>query len=172
MSVAPIPESPPADPPQRLLITTRVELEASLLLLIGRARRQLRFAAADLSVMALADVRPAAALRAVLLAHPGNRIHVLVDDMSWLDTRAPRLRALQRDFSHALLIRCADVQDPVGHDVVALGDESDALRLQPTIGILGEVWYHHAPFAQPLVHEFDRRWEHASHNQPAQPLGL
>lgn len=172
MNVAPTPESPPSDRPQRLLITSRGELEASLLLLIGRARRQLRFAAADLSVLALADVRPAAALREVLLAHPGNRIHVLVDDMAWLDTRAPRLRALQRDFSHALLIRSADAQDPVGHDVVALGDSIDALRLQPTIGIVGEMWCHHAPFAQPLISEFDRRWEHASHNRPAQPLGL
>lgn len=160
------------DPPQRALITSRAELEVALLLLIGRARRQLRFAAADLSVLALAEVRPAEALRGVLLAHPSNRIHLLVDDMTWLDTRAPRLRALQRSFSHALLIRRADAQDPVGQDVVAIGDEFDALRLQPTIGIVGELWCRNSPFAQPLLAEFDRRWEHASHNQPAQPLGL
>jgi hypothetical protein len=165
-------QDPTPDPPQRLLISSRAELEAAVSLLIGRARRQLRFAAADLSVLALADVRPVAALRAVLLAHPGNRVHLLVDDMGWLDTRAPRLRALQRDFSHALLIRCADPQDPVGQDIVGLGDEIDALRLQPTVGIVGEMWCHHGPFAQPLISEFDRRWEHASHNLPSQPLGL
>lgn len=163
---------PRFDPPQRALITSRAELEAALLLLIGRTRRQLRVAAADLSVLALAELGPAAALRQVLLAHPNNRIQLLVDDMSWLDTRAPRLRALQRAFSHALLIRCADAQDPVGQDVVAIGDELDALRLQPTVGILGELWCRNSPFAQPLIAEFDRRWEHASHNQPSQPLGL
>lgn len=166
-----MPQSP-HDPPQRLLIGSRADLEAALLHLIGRARRQLRFAAADLSVLALAEMRPVAAIRAVLLAHPSNRVQFLVDDMVWLDTRAPRLRALQREFSHALLIRCADSQDPVGHDVVGIGDDLDALRLQPTIGILGEMWCHHSPFAQPLIAEFDRRWEHASHNQPSQPLGL
>jgi hypothetical protein len=162
----------PIDPPQRLLIGSRAELVAALLLLIGRARRQLRFAASDLSVLALADVQPVAALREVLLSHAHSGIHLLVDDMTWLDTRAPRLRSLQRDFAHALLIRCADPQDPVGHDVVAIGDDRDALRLQPTVGILGELWCHHAPFARPLLAEFDRRWEHASHNQPSQPLGL
>jgi hypothetical protein len=162
----------PLDPPQRLMIGSRAELEAALLLLLARARRQLRLAAADLSVLALGDLQPVAAMRDVLLADRGNRIHLLVDDMSWLDTRAPRLRSLQRDFSHALLIRCADAQDPVGHDVVAIGDDVDALRLQPTIGILGEMWCHHGPFAQPLIAAFDRRWEHASHNQPSQPLGL
>ena len=162
----------PLDPPQRLMIGSRAELEAALLLLLGRARRQLRLAAADLSVLALGDLQPVAAMRGVLLADRGNRIHLLVDDMSWLDTRAPRLRSLQRDFSHALLIRCADAQDPVGHDVVAIGDDVDALRLQPTIGILGEMWCRHGPFAQPLITTFDRRWEHASHNQPSQPLGL
>ena len=165
-------QEPPSDPPQRLLIGSRAELEAALLLLIGRTRRQLRIAAADLSVLALSNVQPTTAMRAVLLAHPSNRIHLLVDDKTWLDTRAPRLRSLQRDFSHALLIRCADPQDPVGHDVVAIGDDLDALRLQPTVGILGELWCHHGPFAQPLLTEFNRRWEHASHNQPSQPLGL
>lgn len=160
------------DPPQRLLIGSRAELEAALLLLIGRARRQLRIASADMSVLALGNLQPVDAMRAVLLAHPGNRIQLLVDDMAWLDARAPRLRSLQRDFSHALLIRCADTQDPVGHDVVAIGDDLDALRLQPTVGVLGEMWCHHSPFVQPLRAEFDRRWEHASHNQPSQPLGL
>ena len=162
----------PSDPPRRLLIDSRAGLEAALLLLIGRVRRQLRMAAADLSVLPLGSVHAVTAMRAVLLAHPRNRIHLLVDDMTWLDTRAPRLRGLQRDFSHALLIRCADSQDPVGHDVVAVGDDLDALRLQPTVGVLGELWCHHGPFAQPLLTEFDRRWEHASHNQPSQPLGL
>ena len=165
-------QDPTLDPPQRLLIGSRAELESALLLLIGRARRQLRIAAADLSVLSLGELQPVAAMRAVLLANPANRIRLLVDDMAWLDTRAPRLRGLQRDFSHALLIRRADPQDPVGHDVVAIGDDRDALRLQPTVGVLGEVWCHHSPFAQPLLAEFDRRWEHASHNQPSQPLGL
>jgi len=162
----------PFDPPQRLLIESRAELETALLLLIGRVRRRLRIASADLSVLALGNLQPVTAMRTLLLAETGNRIQLLVDDMGWLDTRAPRLRSLQRDFPHALLIRCADPQDPVGHDAVAVGDDLDALRLQPTIGILGEMWCHHGPFAQPLVAEFDRRWEHASHNQPSQPLGL
>jgi len=165
-------QEPPSDPPQRLLISSRADLEAALLLLIGRTRRQLRMAAADLSVLALGDLRPVTAMRDVLVVHPSNRIHLLVDDMVWLDTRAPRLRSLQRDFSHALLIRCADAQDPVGHDVVAIGDDLDALRLQPTAAVLGEMWCHHGSFAQPLITEFDRRWEHATHNQPSQPLGL
>jgi len=164
-------EAPP-DPPQRVPIGSRAELQAALLLLIGRTRRQLRMAAADLSVLALGDVQPVAAMRGLLLGHPGSRIRLLVDDMSWLDTRAPRLRSLQRDFSHALLIRCADFQDPVGQDVVAIGDDLDALRLQPTVGILGELWCHHGPFAQPLISEFDHRWQRALHDQPAQPLGL
>lgn len=165
-------QEPPSDPPQRLLIGSRAELEAALLLLIGRTRRQLRIAAADLSALALGDVQPVTAMRAALLADASNRIHLLVDDMAWLDTHAPRLRNLQRDFSHALLIRCADPQDPVGHDVVAIGDDRDALRLQPTVGILGELRCQHGPFARPLITEFDRRWERASHNEPSQPLGL
>ncbi len=164
--------NPSPDPPQRVKFDSRVELDAAVLRLIGRARHVLRCAASDLSVLSLDSVQPVAALRELLLAHPENRVRLLVDDTTWLDSRAPRLRNLQRDFSHSLLIRRADPQDPVGQDVVAIGDDLDALRLQPTIGILGELWCHNSPFAQPLIAEFDRRWEHASHNQPAKPLGL
>lgn len=164
--------NPSADPPQRALISSRAELQAALLLLIGRARRELRCAAADMSVFALDAVEPVGAMRHLLLAHSENRIRLLVDDSTWLDSRAPRLRNLQRDFPHALLMRRADSQDPVGQDMVALGDELDALRLQPAIGTVGELWCHNNPFAQPLLAAFDRRWEHASHNLPVSPLGL
>ncbi len=165
-------DEPAIDPPQRRVISSRAELAEALLHLIGRARRQLRFAAADLSVFELSGVQATASMRRLLVAQRTGRVLLLVDDMSWLDSRAPRLRALQRDFPHALLIRKADSQDAVGHDVVAIGDATDALRLQPTLGTLGELWCNNGPFAQPLLSEFDRRWERASHNQAAQPLGL
>jgi hypothetical protein len=160
------------DPPQRFLISSRAELRAALLQLLGRAQRRLRLAASDLSVFALDHVDPIAALRRHLLERADNRIQLLVDDIAWLDGRAPRLRNLQRDFSHALLIRCTDAQDAIGEDIVAIGDDRDVLLLQPSIGTLGELWCENKPFAQPLVAAFDRRWEHASHNLAAKPLGL
>jgi hypothetical protein len=165
-------DEPGIDPPQRRMITSRAELAEALLHLIGRARRELRFAAADLSVFELSGVQATASLRKLLVTQRTGWIHLLVDDMRWLDSRAPRLRALQRDFPHALLIRQTDPQDAVGEDVVAIGDAADALRLQPTLGTLGELWCNNGPFVQPLLSEFDRRWERASHNQAAQPLGL
>jgi len=163
---------PVADPPPQLSIGSRAELEAALLLLIGRVRLQLRIASTDMSVLALGDLRMVDAMRSVLVSHPNSRVHLLVDDMAWLDTRAPRLRSLQRSFSHSLLIRRSDRQDPVGHDVVAIGDDRDALRLQPTIGIRGELRCDSGTVARPLISEFDRRWERAAHNLPSQPLGL
>jgi hypothetical protein len=165
-------DEPAIDPPQRRMISSRAELADALLHLIGRARRALRFAAADLSVFELSGVQATASLRKLLVTQRTGWIHLLVDDMRWLDSRAPRLRALQRDFPHALLIRQTDPQDAVGEDVVAIGDAADALRLQPTLGTLGELWCNNGPFVQPLLSEFDRRWERASHNQAAQPLGL
>lgn len=165
-------QTPTPDPPQRLLFTSRTELDAALLQLIVRARRTLRLAAADLSVLAVDGIKPVAALRQFLLAHADNRVRLLVDDTTWLDSRAPRLRQLQRDFSHAVLFRRTDAQDQVGDDVVALGDELDALLLQPVIGVVGELRCHSTPFVQPVLATFDRRWEHASHNLPAAPLGL
>ena len=160
------------DPPKRVPFDTRADMHSALLLLLGRAQRTLRLAASDLSVFALDSVQPIAAMREMLLAHVENRIRLLVDDTTWLDTQAPRLRSLQTDFSHSLLVRRADTQDPVETEVVALGDDLDALQLKPTIGIVGELWCRNRPYAQPLIAAFDRRWEHAAHNLPARPLGL
>lgn len=161
------PGSAPVQP-----IGSRPELAAALLALAGRARRELRFAAADLSVLALDALPLVEALRRMLLAGQRNTVRLLADDIGWLDTGAPRLRALQRAFPHALLIRCTDPQDPVGHDVLALGDDADALRLLPATGVGGELRCGDAHFVRPLREEFDRRWEHATHNQPVKPLGL
>lgn len=165
-------EEPSANSPQRTLIGSRAELASALLALIGRARQQLRLAAANLSDFALGDAQPADVLRKLLVADRNLRIRLLVDDMSWLDSSAPRLRSLQRTFPHALLIRRAHAQDPVGRDTVAIGDARDALRLLPSVGIRGELWCENGPFARPLIAAFERRWERASHDQPSQPLGL
>ena len=159
-------------PAPREPVGSRAQLAAALLALIGRARHELRFAAADLSILALDQPPLVEALRRMLLARPRNTVRLLVDDMRWLDSGAPRLRALQRTFPHALLLRCAGVQDPVGPEVVALGDDGDALRLLPTAALRGELRCGDPAFARPLRADFDRRWEHASHDQPVKPLGL
>lgn len=161
-----------SDTPQRVLIESRVDLRASVLLLILRARRELRLAATDLALFSLADQEVCAGLRTMLLANRSCRVRLLVDDLTWLETRAARLRALQREFSHALLIRRADPEDPVGEERIAIGDATDALRLRPTMSLNGELWCNNAPFVQPLAATFERCWQHAAHNVAVVPLGL
>lgn len=163
---------PDRDPPQRGLIESQADLGTALLLLATRARHQLRIESADLSVFALGDPDLCAALRALLLGASGSRVLLLADDLQWIDTRAPRLRALQRQFSHALLLRHANRDDPVADSMVVIGDDVDAIRLRPGPAVNGDLWCNNAPFVQPLAAAFDRRWQHAVHNQPVVPLGL
>lgn len=170
-TIAPAEETVPAAPQQRQ-ITTGAELKECLLLLLDRAQQQVCAAASDLSVFELAGIDAVSALRRLLKSSRLACVHLLVDDMRWLDTRAPRLRALQSDYPHALLIRCADFHDGVGEDRFVLGDRRDGLRLQPTLGTLGEMWSNNGPFLQTLRSGFERRWERATHDQAAKPLGL
>jgi hypothetical protein len=168
--------APAAEPgqesPLKRLITTRAEMKACLQLLLDRAQKEIRAAASDLSVFELSGIDAVSSLRRLLKSSRLARVHLLVDDMRWLDTRAPRLRALQRDYPHALLMRRADFHDRVGEDMFVLGDRRDGLRLQSTLGTLGEMWSHHGPNLQALLSGFDRRWERATHDQAAKPLGL
>jgi len=153
-------------------ITSRAELKAGVQLLLERAQKQVRAAASDLSVFELGSIDSVSAMRRLLKSSRLARVHLMVDDMRWLDTLAPRLRALQRDYPHALLIRRADFHDRVGEDMFMVGDGRDGLRLQSTLGTLGEMWSNDGPALQALVSAFERRWERATHDQAAKPLGL
>jgi hypothetical protein len=108
----------------------------------------------------------------LLLHDRSARIRMLVDDAAWLEHRAARLRLLQRRFPHALELRVASEEDPVGDDACIVVDDHASLELRATQSTSGSLWLHHKPHAQPLMAAFDRRWDAAGHNLPASPLGL
>lgn len=158
--------------PQRVLITSRAELHQAVGVAVRIARRTLRCMHRDLSVFDLSSIDATEAISHLLLADRNARVRMLADDPAWLDTRAARLRLLQRRFPHALELRVASQDDPVGDDAQVLADEHATLDLRPTPTARGDLWLHNKPHAQPRIAAFDRRWEAASHNLPISPLGL
>jgi hypothetical protein len=158
--------------PQRVLITSREELHQAVAVALRVARRTLRVLHRDLSVFELSSIDATEALTRLLLADRMARVRMLADDAAWLDTRAARLRLLQQRFPHALELRVASVDDPVGDDAQLLGDDHTTLDLRPTPTARGDLWLHNKPHAQPRIAAFDRRWDAASHNLPVSPLGL
>lgn len=161
-----------ADVPVRMLIGSRAELDAAVLMVLGAARRTIRCAAADLSPFGLQTRAAVELLRSLLIANRMHAVQLLVDDAAWIEAQAPRLKLLQRDFPHALQIRVADREDAVGSDRLILGDDCQALQLRDAPVAHGEVWLHHRSYAQPLLAAFVRRWDRAAHNVAVVPLGL
>jgi hypothetical protein len=163
----------PADPtPQRVLISSRGELHEAVRVAVVSGHRMVRALHRDLSVFDLSSIAATESLRQLLLGDRSARIRLLVDDAAWLETRAARLRLLQRRFAHALELRIASDEDPVGEDACVLVDDHAAIELRATRSTSGSLWLHHKPHAQPLIAAFDRRWNAAGHNLPASPLGL
>lgn len=158
--------------PQRVLIESRRDLLDAVDVALRVGQRSLKFLDRDLSVFDLSSIAATEALHRLLLAHCNARVRMLVDDPTWLDSRAARLRRLQREFPHALEMRVASPDDPVGDDTAVLADDHAALQLRPTPVARGDLWLHNKPHAQPLVSAFDRRWEAGAHNLPVTPLGL
>lgn len=167
---APSPSPGPA--PQRLVIAARVELATLLPTLIATAQRDVRVMAHDLTVFDLGARAAVAAIETVLLRHRQARVRLLADDPRWFEAGAPRLKRLHRSFAHALQLRLAADEDPVGDDAVVLVDGGTLLRLERTAGGIGEIWIGAAPRAQPLLAAFERRWEAAAHDLGVSPLGL
>lgn len=163
----------PDDPaPQRALITSREDLHDAIRTVIRRGRLTLRFLHRDLSPFALSSIDASEELSRLLRGARNARVRMLVDDPAWLETAAPRLRMLQRRFPHALELRVASTDDPVGDDACVLADDHIVLELTPSRTARGDLWVNHKPHAQPLVASFDRRWEAGTHNLPVRPLGL
>jgi len=158
--------------PQRVLIDSREELHEALRIALRSGRRTVRALHRDLSAFDLSSIDSTESLRQLLLGDRSARIRLLVDDAAWLETRAARLRLLQRRFPHALELRVASDEDRVGDDACVLVDDHATLELRATRATSGALWLHHEPYAQPLIAAFDRRWNAAGHNLPASPLGL
>jgi hypothetical protein len=165
-------EQPEEQAPKRTLITSRAETQAALLQAIGVATRRVLCIHFDLSIFDLSRTEVVDLLAKFLLAHRSARARLLVDDATWLDTRAARLRALQQRFPLALEMRVASLDDPVGDDAALIVDDTTVLDMKPTAQARGDLWLNNKPHAQPLVAAFDRRWEGAGHNLPVVPLGL
>jgi hypothetical protein len=158
--------------PQRVLITSREELRQAVEVAIRTSRRTLRILHRDLTVFDLSSVDATEGLRRLLLGSRGARVRLLVDDPHWLEAGAARLRLLQQRFPHALEMRAASPDDPVGDDAGILADDHLALELRPTATARGHLWIHNKPHAQPLIAAFDRRWDAGAHNLAVVPLGL
>ncbi|HET9023680.1 MAG TPA: hypothetical protein VFN64_03850 [Burkholderiaceae bacterium] len=158
--------------PQRVLIASRDELYEAVRVALRVGTRSVRVLHRDLSVFDLTSPEVIEALRRMVLGHRSARVRMLVDDAAWLESRAARLRLLQRRFAHALELRVASTEDPVGDDAWVLVDDHVSLELRPTSTASGNLWLHHKPHAQPLLAAFDRRWAAAGHNLPVSPLGL
>ncbi len=158
--------------PQRVLIASRADLHEAIEVALKLARRSLRVLHRDLSVFELSSNATTQSLERLLLGDRNARVRLLVDDPAWLDTRAARLRLLQRRFPHALELRVTAPDDPAGDEAIVLVDGHGCLELRPTRDVRGEFRVHNEPHAQPLLAGFDRRWDAGAHNLPVSPLGL
>ena len=158
--------------PERALITSRAETHEAVLIALGVAERTIRCLHRDLALFDLGSVAVEERLHRLLLSHRSARVRLLVDEAAWLESRAPRLRALQRQFPHALEMRVAASDDPVGDDACLLADDHAALDLKPTSVARGDLWVHNKPHVQPLAAAFERRWNASGHNLAVVPLGL
>jgi hypothetical protein len=158
--------------PQRVVLQSRADIAHAVLGVLRRARRELCCLHHDLSPFELAQPATVNALYAFLHHSRMARLRVLVDETDWLDTHAARLRSLHRQLAHAIEMRRAIADDPVGEDAALIADDAHVLVLSRSAHGVGEIWFNSRPRVQPLLVGFARRWDAGAHNLPASPLGL
>jgi hypothetical protein len=158
--------------PQRVVLQSRADIMPAVLGVLRRARRELCCLHHDLSAFELAQPATVDALHMFLHHSRTARLRLLMDETDWLDTHAARLRLLHRQLPHAIEMRRAITDDPVGDDAALIADDAHLLVLNRSAHGVGEIWFNSRPRVQPLLTGFDRRWDAGAHNLPASPLGL
>ncbi len=158
--------------PQRRIIGARAELAAAVDEVLALRPRRVCICGRDAAVFALDERRVVDALEALLHADRRALVQVLVDDPQWLETRAPRLKQAQRRHPHAIELRQASTDDPVGEDLHLIADAAHSIDIRAGKLVGGDLWLNNRSRAQPLARTFERRWAAAAHNLPVSPLGL
>lgn len=164
-----------AKPPgmaERVTIASHADLRVAVLGLLAQARLEVCAAHRDLALLGLGNRDLVDALRTVLARGARARVRLLADEGDWLEREAPRLRALQRDYGHALHLRLSAEAETVGDAALLIVDGRSFLQLAPTAYPRGLLALDAPAEARAVLQDFERRWEAAGHDLPAQPLGL
>ena len=151
---------------------TPAEFRAAFDTLHAGTHRQLRLYDHDLSLLEIDHTPRHTVLRALCVAGGGRRIELLLDDISQVARRYPRLMQLVRDFGHVLEIRQADPDAPRPDEAFVLSDRRGVL-LRADKGVVHGMLHEDDPArATELNHRFDEMWQRAPAQVSATTLGL
>jgi len=140
--------------------------------LLAGTHRQLRVYDHDLSLLEIDHAPRHAALRALCVAGGGRRIELLLDDISLVTRRHPRLMQLIRDFGHVLEIRRADPDAPRPEQAFALADRHGVLLRTDKAAVHGTLHLDDVRDSVLLNQSFEGMWQRSPAGVSATTLGL
>lgn len=165
-----IDEQPIATPLQRRLDGAR-DLAEGLEIVLCRARKTLRIFDNRLE-RAFDHPDRIAALRAVLRADPSHRVRIVLHETSNLPGDCPRLLALQKLFSNALLIHRTEGQGRRASDPIGIADDNACVHRfhfeQPGASLILD----DPDAVRPLALRFEEIWESSTPAVTGTVLGL
>lgn len=151
---------------------TPSEIRAAFDTLLAATLRHLRLYDRDLDLFELDHAPRHAALRALCVAGGGRRIELLLDDISSVSRRYPRLMQLVRDFGHILEIRQADPDAPLPEQAFVLADRHGVLLRADKAALHGTLHLNDARDTVLLLQSFDSMWQRSPASVSASTLGL
>lgn len=151
---------------------TPAEFRAAFDTLLAGTQRQLRLYDHDLSLLELDHEPRHAALRALCVAGGGRHIELLLDNISLVARKHPRLMQLVRDFGHVLEIRQADPDESRPEQAFVLADRHGVLLRADKAAVRGTLHLDGARDAVLLNQDFEGMWQRSPASVSATTLGL
>jgi hypothetical protein len=151
---------------------TPSEFRSAFDALLAGTQRQLRVYDHNLALFEIDDAPRHAALRAVCVAGGRRRIELLLDDISQVARKHPRLMQLVRDFGHVIEIRQADPDALRPDQAFALADRHGVLLRADKAAVHGTLHLDDTRDTVLLHQEFEGMWQRSPAGVSATTLGL
>lgn len=164
-------DEPPIATPLRRRLDGARDLAEGLDIVLCRARKSLRIFDSRLE-RAFDHPDRIAALRAVLRGDPSHRVRIVLHETANLHGDCPRLLALQRQFSNALMIHRTEGQGRRANDPIVIADDAACMHRfhyeQPGASLILD----EADEVRPLALRFEEIWESSTPAVTGSVLGL
>jgi hypothetical protein len=158
--------------PQRIRLDSPREQSVAIDTMLALAQARVRVFDHDLADTGWGSAERERVLTAFLLASPRNRLDILLRDTGYLESRCPRLRSLQKRFSHLVSVHACDDGAMHATDPMLIVDDAHFVHRHHYQAVDAIAGLFVPDEAAPLIRRFDALWAASAPCLPPTTLGL
>lgn len=153
-------------------LSGRVEYQEALDGVIEHARHTLRIFDFDLHEGGYNALSRYQRMKRFLLAHPKNRLLIVLHNVDYLNRECPRMRNLLQEHSEVILIHQTSAEARAASDSLLIADDAHYVHRFHYAQPRAECVLNNPALTQPFLRRFEEIWQASTLAVPATTIGL